>query len=76
MGEEIDPKVFTMATNGMTVYFCCKGCDKKYLKDPAKYASKLAAQGFSMSPDDDDEHEGHDHDHDHGSHDHDGHDHH
>lgn len=48
MGEEINPKVFATASNGMNVYFCCKGCDKKFLADPAKYVPKLAAQGFTI----------------------------
>lgn len=73
MDEEIDPKVFKTAANGMNVYFCCKGCDRKFFKNPAKYASKLAAQGFTVDPkemmDDKskDEHAGHGH----GGHDHD-----
>jgi len=39
--EPVDPKVF-IESNGEKVYFCCKGCVKKYQRDPAKYASALA----------------------------------
>lgn len=73
MDEEIDPQAFTTAANGMKIYYCCKGCDKKFLADPSKYAPKLVAQGFTVSPaelkpaEKDDHgshgHEGHDHDH-------------
>lgn len=31
-------------TDDGPVYFCCEGCIKKYKKDPAKYADKVAAQ--------------------------------
>ena len=75
MNEEIDPKSFTTAGNGMKIYFCCKGCDKKFFADPAKYAPKLVAQGFTVNPKEmthgKAEQKGHDHDsHDHGAHDH------
>jgi len=76
MGEEIDPKSFTTAANGMNIYFCCKGCDKKFFKDPQKYAPNLVSQGFTVDAKEmmhaEDEHAGGDHDaHDHGGHDHD-----
>lgn len=76
MGEEIDPKAFTTSASGKNVYFCCKGCDKKFFKDPHKYAPNLVAQGFTLDAKDmthdEDEHAGHDHDsHGHGGHDHD-----
>ena len=72
MGEEIDPKSFVTAANGMNLYFCCKGCDKKFFDDPSKYASNLVAQGYTLNPKQmthakPGEHEGHDH----GGHDHD-----
>jgi len=73
MGEEIDPKSVTTAANGLNVYFCCKGCDKKFFKDPHKYAPNLAAQGITVNAKAmvhaEDGHAGHDA----GSHDHDGH---
>ncbi len=72
MKEEISPKSFTTAGNGMRIYFCCKGCDKKFFAHPAKYAPNLAAQGFTVNPKEMThgpvgEEKGHDH----GAHDHD-----
>jgi len=71
MGEDINPKAVTTTAQGMNIYFCCKGCDKKFFKDPQKYAPNLVAQGFTVNPKemvhDTAEQAGHDHD----SHDHD-----
>lgn len=76
MGEDVDPKVFVTGANGQKIYFCCKGCDKKFAKDPAKYAPSMVAQGFTVNPaalklgaSD-----GHGHGHGHGAHDHGDHD--
>lgn len=73
MNEDIDPKSFATAGNGMNIYFCCKGCDKKFFADPAKYAPHLIAQGFTVNPKEmthgparekkGHDHGGHDHDH-------------
>ena len=72
MGESIDPKSFSVLSTGQTVYYCCKGCDKKFLANPAKYAPKLAVQGVTINVEklskagaNGDGHD-HDHDHDHG----------
>ena len=70
MGESIDPKSFSVLSTGQTVYYCCKGCDKKFLANPAKYAPKLAVQGVTinvekLSKAGANGHDGHDHDHDH-----------
>ena len=83
MGGDIDPQSFTTLAGGQRVYFCCSGCETPLFKDPAKYAPKLAAQGFSIKPEqikpakkEEDGAHGHDHDdhgHDHGGHDHDDH---
>ncbi len=75
MDEDINPQAFTTAANGMKIYYCCKGCDKKFLADPAKYAPKLVAQGFTVSPAElkHAEKDEHDEEHDHGSHGHEGH---
>jgi YHS domain-containing protein len=85
MGEEIDPTAYIKLKTGQTVFFCCPGCDKKFLKDPAKYAPKLEAQGIRVDPKkveiaagpaEKGEHEekegqgGHEHGHDHDGHDH------
>ncbi len=46
-GGDIDPAVFVVGqSDGRKVFFCCTGCDKRFLKDPAKYAPKLEAQGI------------------------------
>lgn len=47
-GETIDPTVFTDLPTGQRVFFCCAGCDKKFLKNPGKYAAKLAEQGVHI----------------------------
>ena len=49
--EEIDPGTFLDLPGGKRVYFCCKGCEAKLLKNPAKYAKKLADQGTIIDPD-------------------------
>lgn len=40
MDGPIDPAVF-VEYQGQKVYFCCKGCDKKFQADPEKYLGKL-----------------------------------
>ena len=47
-GTDIDPAVSSKLANGQTVYLCCKGCQKKLFKDPAKSAKALAAQGYGL----------------------------
>ncbi len=48
-GGDIDPAVFVVGqSDGSKVFFCCAGCDKRFLKDPAKYAHKLKAQGIKI----------------------------
>ena len=42
-GDPVDFSV-KLTTDDGPVYFCCEGCIKKYKKDPAKYADKVAAQ--------------------------------
>ena len=89
MGGDVNPESFTTLAGGQRIYFCCPGCEGPLFKEPAKYASKLEAQGFKIKPeqikptqkdkkDKDSEHkdaQGHDHDeHDHSGHDHGGHD--
>lgn len=85
MGEEIDPTAYIKLKTGQTVFFCCPGCDKKFLKDPANYAPKLEAEGIRIDPKkveiaagptEKDKHGekegqgGHEHGHDHDGHDH------
>jgi YHS domain-containing protein len=40
MGNEINPDVF-IEYKGVKVYFCCWGCDDKFLSDPDTYIPKL-----------------------------------
>jgi Cu+-exporting ATPase len=40
MGGTVDPEVF-VEHEGRRVYFCCKGCDKKFTAEPEKYVKKL-----------------------------------
>lgn len=40
MGGAPDPEVF-VEHNGEKIHFCCKGCDAKFEKDPAKYTANL-----------------------------------
>ena len=51
MGGDIDPAAFATLPDGKKVFFCCPGCDKKFLKDPAKYAAQPDAQGIKIDPD-------------------------
>ncbi|MBP7049498.1 MAG: efflux RND transporter periplasmic adaptor subunit [Phycisphaerae bacterium] len=39
-GNPIDPNIF-VEYKGKRLYFCCRGCDKKFLADPEKYVAKL-----------------------------------
>lgn len=45
MGGEVDPEVATVMYEGKAYGFCCKGCDKKFKKDPAKYSKNLSEDG-------------------------------
>lgn len=39
----------SIPTNEGPVYFCCEGCIPKFQKDPAKYATKVAAQRKALA---------------------------
>jgi YHS domain-containing protein len=41
--EKIDPQVPAVLYKGQEYRFCCKGCAKKFARDPDKYAALLAA---------------------------------
>jgi len=66
MGGPIDSKAFMELADGRKIYFCCQGCDKKLVRDPAKYLPKLEAQGVHLVANDllrgTAGHGGHDHD--------------
>jgi DNA/RNA endonuclease YhcR with UshA esterase domain len=44
MGEET-----TLIYDGQVIKFCCKPCEAKFLKDPAKYLAKLATESAAAS---------------------------
>lgn len=48
MGEAVNLSVST-ATDDGPVFFCCKGCIRKYKAEPAKYAAKVAAQRKALA---------------------------
>jgi YHS domain-containing protein len=74
MGGDIDPTASTVLPTGQRIYWCCPSCGEKLMKNPAKYAPMLVAQGININvkkileagkkADD------HGHDHDHSGHDH------
>jgi YHS domain-containing protein len=35
---------------GKRIYFCCKGCDEAFNKDPEKYMKKLQEEGVTLEP--------------------------
>ncbi|MBC7367473.1 MAG: hypothetical protein H7343_11800 [Undibacterium sp.] len=39
MGDEV-----SMLYQGQVIKFCCKPCEKKFLRNPEKYLAKLAAE--------------------------------
>ncbi len=48
MGEDVNLSVSTPTKDG-PVYFCCKGCVKKYTANPAKYAKATVAQRIAFA---------------------------
>jgi len=48
MGNPIDKDVF-IEYEGRKVYFCCKGCDKKFRDSPSEYLPALYEQIFPQS---------------------------
>jgi YHS domain-containing protein len=49
MGGKISPTVFTDLPTGERVFFCCRGCDRKFLADPDKYVKNLEKQGVHIN---------------------------
>jgi YHS domain-containing protein len=39
--DKIDPQVPPLIYNGQEYRFCCRGCIKKFNRDPEKYAARL-----------------------------------
>ena len=48
MGGKIVKTVYA-DHDGKRVYFCCKGCDATFKKDPAKYITKLEDAGVVIA---------------------------
>ncbi len=48
MGGKIDPAVYTDLPTGERIYLCCPSCEARLLKNPGKYAPKLAVQGINI----------------------------
>jgi NDP-sugar pyrophosphorylase family protein len=48
-GGEIDKTSFT-DYKGQRIYYCCQGCDKKFLKAPDKYIKEMKNKGIKFSP--------------------------
>ena len=49
LAGNIDKSIY-MDYKGKRVYFCCKGCDAEFKKDPEKYMKKLQEQGIKLEP--------------------------
>lgn len=47
LAGNIDKKVY-VDYQGKRVYFCCKGCDAEFKKDPEKYMKKIQEQGINL----------------------------
>ncbi len=49
LAGNIDKQVYA-DYQGKRIYFCCKGCDTEFKKDPDKYMKKLEEQGVTPEP--------------------------
>jgi YHS domain-containing protein len=49
LGGNINKQVYA-DYQGKRIYFCCKGCDEKFKKDPEKYIKKLEEEGVTLEP--------------------------
>ena len=47
LSGNIDKNVY-VDYQGYRIYFCCKGCDTEFQKDPEKYMKKLKEQGVTL----------------------------
>lgn len=48
MGSAINKDVYA-DYNGKRVYFCCPGCDKKFMNDPEKYLGEMKKQDVVLA---------------------------
>lgn len=44
LGGNVNKEIYA-DYKGQRVYFCCKGCDEEFKKDPEKYLQKMKEQG-------------------------------
>ena len=49
LGGNVDKNVYA-DYKGKRIYFCCKGCDAEFKKDPEKYMKKLQEEGVTPEP--------------------------
>jgi YHS domain-containing protein len=49
LAGNIDKNVY-VDYQGKRIYFCCKGCDAEFKKDPEKYLKKLQEEGVTLEP--------------------------
>jgi YHS domain-containing protein len=49
LAGNIDKSVYA-DYKGKRIYFCCKGCDAEFEKDPEKYMKKLKEEGVTLEP--------------------------
>jgi YHS domain-containing protein len=49
LGGAVDKNVYA-DYKGKRIYFCCKGCDAEFNKNPEKYMKKLEEQGITPEP--------------------------
>jgi len=49
LAGNIDKNVYA-DYQGKRIYFCCKGCDAAFKKDPEKYMKKLQEEGVTLEP--------------------------
>jgi len=49
LAGDIDRSVY-VDYQGKRIYFCCKGCDAEFKKNPEKYIKKLQEEGATLEP--------------------------
>jgi YHS domain-containing protein len=49
LAGNIDKSVYA-DYQGKRIYFCCKGCDAEFNKNPEKYMKKLQEEGVILEP--------------------------
>lgn len=46
LGGNVDKSIYA-DYKGYRYYFCCKGCDEEFKKNPEKYIEKMKAEGIT-----------------------------